>query len=145
MTLIPSRVSPPTTLLNTWAVNQSGRLVVGLRPLSAVVLAMVLMVTSSVLFSMNSDTKREHCSCQVLVFTIWNVRLSGMATANASRTARERVREEMTGRSWPSPASTLARDGAAALSIALHRPGPGHGPLCALPVLRRARRPAWAA
>jgi AcrR family transcriptional regulator len=80
-------------------------------------MVMVLMVASSVLLSMNNDLKCEHCSCQVLVFSIVNVHTGAMPTASAPRTARERVREELTGEILSVAREQLARDGAAALSL----------------------------
>src|SRR5580704_10948225 len=63
---------------------------------------------------MNIDTKREQCSCQGLVFSIWNIQTDPMATA---RTARERVRDEMTAEILAVAREHLAREGAAALSL----------------------------
>src|SRR5580692_11005562 len=77
----------------------------------------VLMMTSLVLLSMNNDPKCEHRSCQVLVFSIQSVHTGAMPAASVSRTARERVREELTGEILSVAREQLARDGAGALSV----------------------------
>ena len=63
---------------------------------------------------MNNDLKSEQCSCQVLVFSLLN---DHTVTMSPSRTARERVRAELTGEILASARTHLARDGAAALSL----------------------------
>jgi AcrR family transcriptional regulator len=63
---------------------------------------------------MNIDLKREQCSCQVLVFSAGRHQTGAMATA---RTARERVREEMTAEILAVARRHLADEGAAALSL----------------------------
>ena len=72
---------------------------------------------------MNIDTKREQCSCQVLVFSLENSQTgpcpptSVRPPPSAPRTARERVREEMTAEILAVAGAHVARDGAAALSL----------------------------
>src|SRR3984957_13072623 len=89
--------------------------------------------SSLVGLSMNIDTKCERCSCQVLVFLFENSQTASMSApapapvpgsvaswstpASAPRTARERVREEMTAEILAVAGAHVARDGAAALSL----------------------------
>src|SRR5580698_9719237 len=92
-------------------------------------LAVVIVLSSLVGLAMNIDTKCEHCSCQVLVFSIKNRQTGSMSTpttastavpaasASAPRSARERVREEMTAEILAVAGQHVARDGAAALSL----------------------------
>jgi AcrR family transcriptional regulator len=63
---------------------------------------------------MNIDTKSEQCSCQVLVFADEN---NQTGPVSAPRTARERVREELTAEILAVASAHVARDGAAALSL----------------------------
>ena len=63
---------------------------------------------------MNIDPKREQCSCQVLVFSPSSNQTGRMSPA---RTARERVREEMTAEILAVARAHVAREGAAALSL----------------------------
>jgi AcrR family transcriptional regulator len=65
---------------------------------------------------MNGDSKREQCSCQVLVFSSRNGH-TGQMTISAPRTARERVREEMTAEILAVAREHLGREGAASLSL----------------------------
>jgi AcrR family transcriptional regulator len=62
----------------------------------------------------NIDHEREHCSCQVLVFSSRNGQTQPMA---APRTARDRIRAELTQEILEVAKVHLARDGAAALSL----------------------------
>jgi AcrR family transcriptional regulator len=90
-------------------------------------LAVVIVLSSLVGLAMNIDTKREQCSCQVLVFSIKNNQTGSMSTptatptavpaASAPRSARERVREQMTAEILAVAGQHVARDGAAALSL----------------------------
>jgi AcrR family transcriptional regulator len=84
----------------------------------------VLMGFSSLVgLAMNIDTKCEQCSCQVLVFSFKNIQTGRMPASpavpatSASRSARERVREEMTAEILAVAGAQMARDGAAALSL----------------------------
>src|SRR5271165_2935606 len=72
------------------------------------------MATSCVCGLMNIDPKSEHCSCQVLVFSIEN---NQTVLMSARRTARERVREEMTAEILAVARQHVAREGAPALSL----------------------------
>src|SRR5271156_1560169 len=73
------------------------------------------MVASGMLsVVMNTDTRCEQCSCQVLVFADEN---NQTGPVSAPRTARERVREEMTAEILAVASAHMARDGAAALSL----------------------------
>src|ERR1700677_4436867 len=78
--------------------------------------------------AMNIDAKRKQCSCQVLVFSSENSQTGPMpaptappaaslGTPSAPRTARERVREEMTAEILAVAGTHVARDGAPALSL----------------------------
>ena len=86
-------------------------------------LAVVIVLSSLVGLVMNIDTKCEHCSCQVLVFSIKNSQTGPCPhrrpshAAIRTRTARERVREEMTAEILAVAGQHVARDGAAALSL----------------------------
>jgi AcrR family transcriptional regulator len=94
-------------------------------------LVVVIEFSSLVGVAMNVDTKREHCSCQVLVFSFENVQTVRMVVptdvptevpaaqpaASAPRSVRERVREEMTAEILAVASAHVARDGAAALSL----------------------------
>src|ERR1700733_9713210 len=62
----------------------------------------------------NNDRYREQCSCQVLVFSLRNGKTDGMS---APRTARERVKDEVTSEILSAARAHLAREGAAALSL----------------------------
>ena len=80
------------------------------------VLVVVISCSSLVGSSMNIDDKCEQCSCQVLVFSLRNSQ-TGASPVSAPRTARERVREEMTAEILAVAGAHLARDGAPALSL----------------------------
>jgi AcrR family transcriptional regulator len=78
--------------------------------------------------AMNTNTKCEQCTCQVLVFSVENNQTglmsappappdASIATPSAPRTARERVREEMTAEILAVAGAHVARDGAPALSL----------------------------
>jgi AcrR family transcriptional regulator len=83
---------------------------------SPILLAWMAVLVVIVVVVMNNDPKGEQCSCQVLVFSVRNSQTRRMTTS-APRTARERVREEMTSEILAVARDHVAREGAAALSL----------------------------